>query len=540
MEQGEPAPPTLPDATLNLNPNEQLVYATHQQLLAAGEFCGREAICSALNAQGHPISATTVGRALRLLRSFGLIPPRPNGDNRPAGQFGFPSRKDTYRPSRPSLPTTVTLPTTTATLLPATLLDLLKSQPDGCGLLLLCQELNLSPQAVTAEVAALRQAGERIEALGEEGSGTPEAGKPAAGYRWVEPPPPPKAVFPDRISPTEIGYPEADKDELIARLQEELAELKAREEWITHSDAGQLAGGTMTLNLSDLHYTCRGHLIQTAKSLEEKVLHLIDRFQPRRFQGLVNGDVVQGRGVYRNQLLDNILPKAQQQIGAAVFRFWEFDQKIASAFPSLPRTWSMVSGNHDASEGEPTMMPFVWGLRQFEVPAKFVGLRFLMDLGDVPYYVVMALHGYGASTYNSSPNKLIHETLKTVVSFQQRGWVNEKRIRRVCHGHCHWRNVGVEHAEDLPFDVTGGLHRNDRVALGMNNRPAGWIVYVSPPGTSEIITPIEVIPSPAILRGEIDDPELENKNRIEAARCLAGFAEEAKRRGIMSEEAVES
>ena len=186
------------------------------------------------------------------------------------------------------------------------------------------------------------------------------------------------------------------------------------------------------------------------------------------------------------------------------------------------------------------MMPFVWGIRQFGVPAKFVGLRCLMDLGDIPHYMVLAQHGYGNSTFNSSSNKLIHETLKTVVSYQQRGWVNEKRIRRVLHGHTHFRNIGVEHAENLPFDVTGGLHRNDRVALGMNSRPAGWIVYISPPGTPEIITPIEVIPSPSILREEMDDPELENKNRIEAARCLAGFAEEARRRGIMSEGAVES
>lgn len=509
-----------PEPDTPLSANEQLILTAHRWAVDRRDYSGAQGLTDALAAEGYQISRSVVTRTLRRLRGLGLIAQRSPSDNRPQRVLVGPTPPPAPHP----------LPAPPSTTAPAGLLDLLRSQPEGCGLLFLCQELAQSPQQVAAEVVRLRQAGERIE----------DREGPEAGYRWVEPPPPPKAVFPERISSTEIGYLEADKDELIARLQEELAELKAREEWIAHSDAGQLAGGTMTLNLSDLHYTCRGHLIQTAKSLEEKVLHLIERFQPRRFQGLVNGDVVQGRGIYRNQMLDNVLPKAQQQIGAAVFRFWEFDQRIASAFPDLPREWSMVAGNHDMAEGEPTMMPFVWGCRQFEVPAKFVGLRVLLDLGDVPHYIILAQHGYGNSTFNSSPNKLIHETLKTVVSFQQRGWVNEKRIRRVAHGHTHWFRPGMEYAEDLPFDVTGGLHRNDRVALGMNSRPTGWIVYISPPGTAEIINPIEVRPSPAILRGEMDDPELENKNRIEAARCVAGFAEEAKKRGIMSEEAAEN
>ena len=106
---------------------------------------------------------------------------------------------------------------------------------------------------------------------------------------------------------------------------------------------------------------------------------------------------------------------------------------------------------------------------------------------------------------------------------------------RMSHGHTHWAQVGIERAEGLYFDTTGGLHRNDRVNIGMNTRPTGWICYISPPGeTNTIINPpILISPSPEAIRIDMDNPNLMNLNRAEAARCLIGFAHVAEQLGIM-------
>lgn len=176
MEQGEPV---LPAADPRLNDNEHLIHLAYQHLAAAGAYCGRQAITDHLNQQGHPISPTTVGRALRFLRTLGLIPDRDQGDNRPARLLPL------QEAAGPSPPPSV------ATARPASLLDLLKAQPENCEqLLFLCRELDLSPGQLDAEVVRLRQAGEQID-----------GGLLAGGYRWVGkvelPAPTPEPTAPD-------------------------------------------------------------------------------------------------------------------------------------------------------------------------------------------------------------------------------------------------------------------------------------------------------------------------------------------------------
>jgi hypothetical protein len=344
--------------------------------------------------------------------------------------------------------------------------------------------------------------------------------------------------FPVRLSAKDVGYPGAadeDKDALIADLREEIDSLKRLLEWTTHTPSTDLQGGTFSLACSDLHYTNQGHLLHTAINLEEKLLEMLDRFQPRRFQGIVNGDVIQGRGIFRNQHLDNLLAKTEDQIKAAVYRFWELDQRIAEKFPKMDREWCLTQGNHDYSKGESTCLPFTWGCKQFGVPMSFVGYEHIINLADEGTHNALALHGYGNSAFSSSSNKLIFETLKRIVGYTNKGYAGEKAIRRVIHSHTHWLNVNVQHAEGLSIDVTGGLHRNDRANLGLNNRPCGWIGYVSPPKSDEIIEPIEITPSRRIHRAEIDDPDLTEKNREDAVRCIRAFRERALELGLIKE-----
>jgi hypothetical protein len=91
----------------------------------------------------------------------------------------------------------------------------------------------------------------------------------------------------------------------------------------------------------------------------------------------------------------------------------------------------------------------------------------------------------------------------------------------------------------LPFDTTGGLLRNVRVRLGDNQRPIGWIIYVSPPGLdNEILAPIVLKPKQEIYEWEIADPDLPYANMRDAADCLQEYQKLERERGDLSEGAT--
>jgi len=347
-------------------------------------------------------------------------------------------------------------------------------------------------------------------------------------------------VFPNHITPADVGYPvdedAEDKDAIIADLRQEINQLKAMLEYSTHANFEGLTGGTMAFHTSDHHFHNAGHLLHAFESVTSKACEAIRRFQPRRFINSIGGDTVQGRGIFRNQHLDNVLNKREQQIGAAAWRLYEYDQALRAALPEgVAPEHIVVQGNHDYSDGDSTCMEFVWAVRQLGVEARFVGQRWVQNIADEGCYNVLVNHGYGNSMYSPSPNKLIVETQKTLIDLSHRGYVGEKEIRRVWHGHTHWRSGGTEHAPLVPFDVTGGMHRNDRANIGMNQRPAGWWLFISPPGSDDILQPLPIIPSNRAMRADMDDPELEERNRADASRCIIAWAEKLREMGVVGD-----
>lgn len=337
-------------------------------------------------------------------------------------------------------------------------------------------------------------------------------------------------IIPNQINPEDV-YPANDREMELARLEAENQELRRKLEWLAHTKASEFKGGTFTLNSSDYHLHDRGHLISSFRSLVGKVQMLLDQYQPRHFNILVNGDTVPGRGIFRNQALESVLAKTEHQIHAATYRLIEMDEEFKK--DGFHPKWHIVQGNHDWSEGEPTAMKLAFTMKLLGVDTVYIGNQYVLNLADSGFYNVWVEHGYGNSRNNPTSDHMVAETMKKLHTLSTRGYYGEKQIRRVLHGHTHYLQSGAEKTQDLPFDTTGGLHRNDRANIGMNTRPTGWIVYVSPPGTDDILTPIELKPDREALYKDLDDPMLENKNRAEAARCLAGFEALATEKGLI-------
>ena len=354
-------------------------------------------------------------------------------------------------------------------------------------------------------------------------------------------PPPPDPIIPHDIDPKDVGMLDPDKAsneelrEMLARREAELEILREQLIWASHADIGAGAsGGTMTINLSDWHLHDRNHLPGVLESCEQKTLKVIDKFKPRRLRVLENGDIIPGRGIYREQVLEAVLPKSDQQISAAGIRFLEFIEGVADAGGFDPGDIEIrkTPGNHDYSMGDPTAMPFVFILRMLGLNASFCSKYTVWNLADKGIYNLLAFHGYGHSRHSPSSPALIDESIKLVLKLATtKGMVGKRRIRRVTHGHTHWMSLGQERAADLTFDVTGGFQKYERVKQGYNERPTGWLVYHSPGGSGDII-PIPVHPELSSIERDMTDPNLQPRNMVEAARCLKKFETEAQKRGV--------
>lgn len=407
---------------------------------------------------------------------------------------------------------------------------------EAWGRRLISEHTGIAEASVGSALKKLRTEGIIAERM-------PGDNRPAPRGKDVEQKEPPTTIVPSGLRPEDVGYAPtmeaADgQASLIASLRAENEALRQQLTWATHTDvAASASGGTMTINISDWHLCDRNHLPTALSSCEEKTATVIAQFRPRRLRVIENGDIIPGRGIYKEQALESILPKSDQQVSAAAIRFYEFVHRCADAAGIDLEDVEVrkTPGNHDYSEHEPTSLPFVYLLRMLGMKAKFVGKYTVWNLADKGVHNALFFHGYGHSRHSPSSPGLIDETLKLILKLAtEYGHHGRRAIRRVSHGHTHWMAVGMERAAGVTFDVTGGFQRFERVKQGYNERPTGWICYASPAGGEDVI-PIPVHPDPDALEADMTDPVLERKNYTEAQRCLGRFAEEAEARGIASD-----
>lgn len=321
---------------------------------------------------------------------------------------------------------------------------------------------------------------------------------------------------------------ETNLAERVRQLESENAALREQKKWETHSDLPSSVGGLLTLRRSDDHHCDENHLLSCAAGLEAKFAVLVERYQPDRIQLICGDDWIAGRGVFREQDLQSAVSDPEHQVRVGAVKFRRFVDKIR-AVTAAPITVRWLKGNHETAPSKTELGPYLFlqcrvmceGIAGIEM--QLFNHRALVNLADEGTYNVLAYHGFGHS--NTSPNspKFV-DTAKDNIILVQRNLPPEQHIRRVLSGHTHWQATGLQRIVDLPFDTTGGLQRNNRVQLGMNSRPVGWIAYVSPRGAvGEIQQPITLQPDAETYQRELSDPHLGAANRADCAACLAEY-----------------
>lgn len=328
-----------------------------------------------------------------------------------------------------------------------------------------------------------------------------------------------------------------DQESLVARIAElerENSKLRNQLIWAQHGKVASLTGGLLTVARADHHFGDAHHLVTSCRTMEDKVVELVRIHEPERIQILELGDVVSGRGIYKNQDLDTVCTSATEQCHYGAWRIKEFVDGIREV-STAPVEVHHLSGNHDHDNASPMSGYLHLLLQKLLEPAgadvHYHFHRVVRNLAHTGTYNVLGIHGFGHSRSSPQPPSMVSAVKDMILALQREPWYNsDTRIRRAITGHTHWASV-VEHGLDLPFDNLGGMQVNTRVRLGFNQRPVGWMVYVSRE-ESDIAEPIPVKPDLDILTREMESPLLKEANHQDVSDCLSKFKTVAKDLGI--------
>jgi hypothetical protein len=218
-------------------------------------------------------------------------------------------------------------------------------------------------------------------------------------------------------------------------LERQVAALRTQLTWANHANPERLTGGTLTINHSDDHHGDRGHMLDCYAELKEKTLALLDIYKPSKIVMLSNGDKVAGRGVYKEQHMDAVVPESEKQNQVAAWHVIQFDRAVKAAQSQADVQWKFTHGNHDINMGERLTPNLVYLVRGFGVQATYYGDEAILNLADAGCYNAYFEHGTGYSDISPSSPKWWKNMQEKLLRLTRRFYA-DRRIRRVAHGHC--------------------------------------------------------------------------------------------------------
>ena len=345
----------------------------------------------------------------------------------------------------------------------------------------------------------------------------------------------------DRLIQDSLNPPSSDMDdkETIRRLEGEVARLQQQLTWAQHAESKERTGGVLTLRRSDDHHGDKNHLLSCAASMQEKFLVLVEQYEPDRVQIIGWDDWIAGRGIYKEQDLDAATSDVDEQVAIGAVKTRHFIEAVRGV-TDAPIEGHFLRGNHEYAHGVSMAESLFYRCRAATDDIPEVKLVYHWDNATINLaaegtYNVLVRHGFGYSKHSPNSPAFI-EAVKDELLVKQRIMQPEEQYRRVLSGHSHWSSCGIERVHGLFFDTTGGLQRNTRVRLGDNQRPVGWLVYVSPRGLKdEILRPIEITPDEAKYQREIANPYLAAENLLDAGNCVKEFQELMRNSGAVAD-----
>lgn len=263
----------------------------------------------------------------------------------------------------------------------------------------------------------------------------------------------------------------------------------------------------LTFVMSDTHLGDTDHLPETFWStifnLREILRVLNKRFKISHINVVLNGDLVCGKDVFRNQQFRTLVTRGHWQVALAEMILRDMFEEIEEVLPI--KDIYFLKGTH-AQQGENYPMY----LKRAFPNAVYAGHHLILNIGeDLGKYNILITHGYGSSEYYPISYGLVRDMWKAISQYKKEG----VPIERVCIGHYHWLNV-EQNFESFILDCTGGFQRWEYT---VSQRPTGALLYFFFDGE---VSAIPIRPNQDIVDKEVSDPGLEYKNMNYYAKKL--------------------
>jgi len=332
-----------------------------------------------------------------------------------------------------------------------------------------------------------------------------------------------------------------DTENLTKKLQALL------DEGIIIEKEREVEGRKATVVISDMHFGDENVMLNTYRSAVNNLIKKLRELDKEKKISLIriilNGDIVSGRGIFRWQEAQNVFNKGNIQILYASAFILELHEKLSEIAET---EYFVLKGNHDQHRKDNYAWELTDKLRSYGLNAFYAGHQLIMNLGnDNKQHWVLIEHGYGGSDYYPVSYDFLRNTWKKIT------WLNrlqkEKRrdeIERVIVGHSHWLVTNLRQDPFWAIDVSGGFQRNERVELGKNQRPAGFLLYVFDEEKDGLtiydwkkgLRLFEIVADEEIMLHELLDPALELKNRMDAPKTLMQLYNKLVEMGLIKKE----
>jgi len=236
------------------------------------------------------------------------------------------------------------------------------------------------------------------------------------------------------------------------------------------------------LCLSDLHFGHESCLYDTYHYTITKLLEELKMLQSHYvFETvflILNGDIVSGTMIYRNQYLESQINKNEYIIMFGAYMIHLLIEKIEETIGQPIRVF-MIAGNHEVGR-IPLPHNFSVGiarrLNSYGDDVRYTSNYLILDISrnldiHVPKYNICAFHSWGSADYSSASPSVVREmtTIQSLFS-AHKGII----IQRFLVGHSHWLEIGRT-ALGVTWDVCGGFMMWSKK---ISFRESGMLYYI--------------------------------------------------------------
>lgn len=232
------------------------------------------------------------------------------------------------------------------------------------------------------------------------------------------------------------------------------------------------------IGLSDIHFGHENCLYKTLQSCIDKLCdQLVDlkRHDINNVFLLLNGDIVSGTFVYRNQYLESQVQKNETIILAGAYLVHTIIKQIEKVLEKDLKIY-ITTGNHEGfynPHPENFSVAISRRLCSYGHNCRYASNHLILNIGYgfKNKYNVAVFHSWGSADYSSASPSVVREMTR---AHSQLSTYKGIIINRFLLGHTHWLEVDRS-VLGIRFDVTGGFQRWDKT---ISQRESGMLYYI--------------------------------------------------------------